>query len=131
MNINGVGYYTYVKACSILSRRILNKNDIATADLLLLNFCRRYESLYGKEACTPNLHLHNHLKSCLLDYDPSHTFWCFSFERFNGVLGSFHTNRKAVETQIANEKIYLCTKLAECKKQSKFKHFDSHKTTRK
>lgn len=90
----------FVKACSILSGRIISKNDIATADLLLLNFCKQYELLYGKETCTPNLHLHNHLKNCLLDYGPSHTFWCFSFERCNGVLGSFHTNRKAVETQI-------------------------------
>ena len=96
----------YVKACSILSRRILSKNDIATADLLLLNFCKKYESLYGKAACTPNLHLHNHLKDCLLDYGPSHSFWCFSFERFNGLLGSFHTNRKAVETQIMRKFVY-------------------------
>ena len=47
-----------------------------------------------------NLHLHNHLKDCVLDYGPSHTFWCFSFERLNGILGSFHTNKKAVEPQI-------------------------------
>ena len=90
----------YVRACFILCRRSLTKNDVVTADLLLLNFCKQYELLYGKETCTPNLHLHNHLKECLLDYGPSHTFWCFSFERFNGVLGSFHTNRKAVGTQI-------------------------------
>lgn len=90
----------FVRACSILTRRTISKNDVMTADLLLLNFCRQYELIYGKEACTPNIHLHNHLKDCLLDYGPSHTFWCYSFERFNGILGSFHTNRKAVETQI-------------------------------
>lgn len=26
-------------------------------------------------------------------------FWCFSFERFNGAFGHFHTNIKAVEIQ--------------------------------
>lgn len=71
-----------------------------TVDLLLLNFCRKFELLYGKEHCTPNLHLHLHIKDCLLDYGPSHSFWCFAFERFNGILGSFHTNKKAVEVQI-------------------------------
>lgn len=90
----------FVRACSILSRQIVSKNDVLVADMLLLNFCKKFELLYGKESCTPNLHLHNHLKDCLLDYGPSHTFWCFSFERLNGVLGSFHTNRKAIEPQI-------------------------------
>lgn len=90
----------FVRAYSILSKRILKGDDVATADIFLLNFCRRFEILYGKENCTPNLHLHLHLKDCLLDYGPSHSFWCFSFERFNGLLGSFHTNRKSVEAQI-------------------------------
>ena len=35
-----------------------------------------------------------------MDYGPSHAFWCFSFERYNGLLGSFHTNQKAIEPQI-------------------------------
>lgn len=71
--------------------------------MLLLNFCKKFELLYGKQSCKPNLHMHNHLKDCLLDYGPPHTFWCFSFEHLNGMLGSFHTNIKAVEPQ-NNEK---------------------------
>ena len=90
----------FARACSILSRRVIKQSDVITADLLLLNFCKKFELLYGKESCTPNLHLHLHLKECLLDYGPSHTFWCFSFERYNSTLGSFHTNRKRAETQI-------------------------------
>ena len=43
---------------------------------------------------TPNMHLHGHLKECLLDDGPFHSFWCVSFERFNGVLSSFHTNNR-------------------------------------
>ena len=68
--------------------------------MLLLNFCQKFEHLYGKERCTPNLHLHSHLKDCLLDYGPAHSFWCFSFERYNGLLGAYHTNKKAIEEQI-------------------------------
>lgn len=90
----------FVRACTILSQRIVRKDDVVTADLLLLNFCRQFEQLYGSEHCTPNLHLHLHLKDCLLDHGPSHAFWCFSFERYNGLLGSFHTNRKSIEQQI-------------------------------
>ena len=90
----------FVRACSILSRRIIKDSEVATADLLLLNFCKKFELLYGKDNCTPNLHMHLHIKDCLLDYGPSHALWCYSFERYNGMLGSYHTNRKSVESQI-------------------------------
>ena len=90
----------FVRACCILTQRIVQKSDVITADLLLFNFCQKFELLYGKENCTPNLHMHNHIKDCLMDYGPSHAFWCFSFERYNGLLGSLHTNQKAIEQQI-------------------------------
>lgn len=51
-----------------------------------MQFCRRVERTYGKEVITPNIHMHAHLHECLLDYGPSHVFWCFSFERYNGIL---------------------------------------------
>ena len=35
----------------------------------------------------------------MLDFGPSHAFWCFPFERHNGILGSYSTNMKAVEVQ--------------------------------
>ena len=91
----------FVRACSILSKRYLAESDVITADLLLLNFCKVFEKLYGSERCTPNLHLHLHLKQCLLDYGPSHAFWCFSFERYNGYLDPFTPcNNKSIEQQI-------------------------------
>ena len=65
-----------------------------------LNFCKQFERLYGKGACTPNMHLHMHLKACLLDYGPPHGFWCYPFERYNGILGQYHTNRRAIESQL-------------------------------
>ena len=95
-----VCWLLYVRACSILSQRALKQSDINTADLLLLTFCKKFELLYGKEKCTPNMHLHLHLKDCLMDYGPSHAFWCFSFERYNGMLGAFHTNGKSIGSQI-------------------------------
>ena len=36
----------------------------------------------------------------MLDYGPVNNFWLFSFERFNGVLGDFKTNQRAVELQL-------------------------------
>ena len=37
---------------------------------------------------------------CILDYGPLHSFWCYAFERYNGILGAVQTNGKAVESQL-------------------------------
>ena len=63
-------------------------------------FCNTYENLYGKSKCTPNMHLHLHLKECMLDYGPMHSFWCFPFERYNGVFESFQKNWICPELQV-------------------------------
>ena len=46
------------------------------------------------------MHLHTHLLDCILDYGPVYSFWLFSFECFNGILGSYHTNQRAIEIQV-------------------------------
>ena len=73
--------------------------DVTSADLYFLQFCSHVEILYGKECCTPKLHLHLHLKQCFIDYGPPHAFRCFSFERYNGILGSCHANKKNIASQ--------------------------------
>ena len=90
----------FVRACTILCQRIVKEEDVVAADALLLSFCKRFEQLYGSENCTPNIHLHLHLKDCFLNHGPAHGFWLYSFERYNGLLGSFHTNKKSIEQQV-------------------------------
>lgn len=63
-------------------------------------FCKLVESLFGSNACTPNMHLHGHLHECYKDYGPGNSFWLFAFERLNGILGSVATNHQAIETQL-------------------------------
>ena len=43
------------------------------------------------------MHLHTHLLDCVMDYGPVYAFWLFSFERYNGILGDYGTNQRAVE----------------------------------
>ena len=71
---------------------VLSKTDLLKADLLFVKFGERFEQLYGKKAVTPNMHLHCHLKECVIDCGPVHAFWCFSFEQFNGILGAMQVN---------------------------------------
>lgn len=62
-----------------------------------MEFQQKYEVHYGKHAVTPNIHLHRHIERCIIDYGPVYGFW---FERFNGMLGNYHTNQKAIEIQL-------------------------------
>ena len=90
----------YVRACYILCARSISKTSVTTADLFLENFCKKFTELYGAQFCTINLHLHLHLKECIADYGPLYGWWCFAFERYNGMLGNYHTNNRNIEPQI-------------------------------
>lgn len=90
----------FVAAVSIFCHRIISMNDIVIADKLMLEFCQKFEELYGEEECTPNLHLHCHLSTCVINYGPTPTFWLFGFERINGILGKFQTNHHLIEPQL-------------------------------
>jgi len=88
----------FVLACRRLCKRDLSSDDIKIADGLLMQFCKRVSRLYGMS--TPNMHLHAHLASCINDFGPCHAFWLFSFERYNGILGTQPTNNRSIEIQL-------------------------------
>ena len=94
----------FVLASRILCKRRISLTELSVADALLLKFCRRFESIYGSHLVTPNIHLHCHLAECIKNFGPITNFWCFSFERFNGIIGSEATNNRSIAT---NEKIYV------------------------
>ena len=89
----------FVLACRILSSKVLQLTEIQLADALLMQFCKRVEQRYGKEAITPNMHMHTHLRECILDFGPSHGFWLFAFERYNGLMGKQPSNNRSIEVQ--------------------------------
>ena len=90
----------FVMACSCLCSTVLTETRALLAQSYLLKFCQSFEQLYGKHRVTPNIHLHTHLVECVLDYGPVYSFWLFSFERYNGILGEYGTNQRAVEIQL-------------------------------
>ena len=49
------------------------------------------------------MHMHLHLCKSIENYGPACAFWCFPFERFNGILGSFQNNWILPEQQIAQK----------------------------
>ena len=93
----------FSKACSILCKSCIKKDEVKTADKLLLEFCVGVETLYGYQACTPNMHLHCHLRDCILDVGPLNSFWCFSFERYNGILENMKKTWNSPESQLIHK----------------------------
>ena len=90
----------FVRACIILLQPTITLEDLGRADDFLLQFCQLFEELYGKERCTPNMHLHCHIRDTVTDYGPVYTTWCFAFERYNGVFESFQKNWIYPEVQL-------------------------------
>lgn len=66
-----------------------------------MQFCKRCERMYGREIVTPNMHMHTHLRDCILDFGPAHAIWLFSFERYNGILEALpNNNNRSIEVQL-------------------------------
>jgi hypothetical protein len=77
----------FVRVCKILVSRILEINLIEEAHRRLIKIIKLIEENYGRNKITLNLHLSLHLGECSRDFGPLYAFWCFSFERMNGILG--------------------------------------------
>ena len=99
----------FVQASRILCQLSLTSEQIQLADAFLLQFCKRAESLYGKSAITPNMHLHCHLKESLFDYGPIHNFCLFSYERYNGSLEHFPSNNRSLEIHLMTRFMQECS----------------------
>ena len=89
-----------VLACQYICKRIISEIDVTIAHGLLIHLCKDFETLHGKEKVIPNMHLHLRLKARLLDFGPIYSFWLFSFERYNGILGNLPNNKRNIEPQI-------------------------------
>lgn len=102
----------YVEAIYLICRQSVTLLDLDKADASLVHFCKDFESLFGSQECTINMHLHCHLKECIIDYGPPYAFWVYAFERCNGYLGQYPNNRKSIEFQLMShfqKEQQLCT----------------------
>ena len=90
----------FSKSCSLLCRPFIHHTELKKADEQMMEFCNSFETNFGKSCVTPNVHLHGHLWKCLEDVGPVFSFWCYSFERYNGLLESFKKSWHAPEIQI-------------------------------
>lgn len=93
-------WHYFVKACHLMCRQEISVEQVEEADNYIDLFCKKFEQLYTAQYCNINLHLHGHLKACILDHGPVYSFWLLAFERLNGVMESFHTSFNDVSLQL-------------------------------
>ena len=92
----------FVQACRVILAKHITVEKVQLSDAHLVQFCKRMQSVFGKHLITPNMHMHCHLRSCVLDFGPLHGFWLYAFERYNGLLGTMPHNNHSIEVQIMN-----------------------------
>jgi len=90
----------FVRICSILVNRIVKTELVREAHLRLIELVKLIENNHGRSHITPNLHLSLHLYECSSDYGPLYAFWCFSFERMNGILGNLPNSNRQIEPEL-------------------------------
>ncbi|OAD68281.1 hypothetical protein PHYBLDRAFT_150464 [Phycomyces blakesleeanus NRRL 1555(-)] len=84
----------FVNAC-----RYLAKPSITTVDLFHVHNCLKLfgqggEDVHDKDFISPNMHLYMHLKEIVLNFGLVYRYWLFSFERYNGQLKNYKTNKR-------------------------------------
>ena len=99
----------FSKVHALLSRPYIQEVEVDKADDLLLSFCTGFEQFYGWESCTPNLHMHCHLKECMFDVGPLYSYWCFSFVCYDGILENMKMMWRALELQLMHKFFSLQT----------------------
>ncbi len=98
----------FVKACYLICRPVVHKQDAKEAQQLFLEYGKKFESLFGRDAVTPNMHFATHIVECMEEFGSIYTFWCFGMERLNGFLGDYSTNSQCIEVTITRKFLGDC-----------------------
>ncbi|CAG8726317.1 10797_t:CDS:2, partial [Ambispora leptoticha] len=79
---------------------LFKQRDLDEAHTRLINMAKLIEEHYGQHMITSNIHLSLHIRQCCLDYGPLYAYWCYSFERMNGLLGTYPTSNRSIEPEL-------------------------------
>ena len=84
-----------------LCKPFLSRLELALAKGLMSRFCERFESLYGSNSVTPNLHMHSHLADCSVIMD---SYILFGYLAMNAIMASSPSNEpsnnRSIELQL-------------------------------
>lgn len=83
-----------VIAVNTVTKRSISPEQIKTYKFYMHRYLETLCTLYPERNLVPNHHLALHLPRCLSDFGPVHSWWCFPFERYNGVISRLNTNNQ-------------------------------------
>ncbi|KAF0525249.1 hypothetical protein F8M41_014686 [Gigaspora margarita] len=92
----------FVNAVSIISQRIITTKEINHGHSLFIKFLKEFQTLYGSNIITPNMHYHLHLKNDMLNYGSWYSYWYYAYKRLNRQIASFYTSGRTVELDMLN-----------------------------
>jgi hypothetical protein len=87
-------------ACKLLCDDVVKISNVDRCQRQLLAYCSSFQKLFGEDAVKPTMHFVIHLPEMSLDYGSANGYWCFGFERMNGLLGLVPNNRRFVESTL-------------------------------
>eukprot|EP00112_Aurelia_sp_Birch-Aquarium-sp1_P005247 Seg1595.2 transcript_id=Seg1595.2/GoldUCD/mRNA.D3Y31 product="hypothetical protein" protein_id=Seg1595.2/GoldUCD/D3Y31 len=88
------------KMAEICAKHKINANDINNLATYTMDHHKRFCALYGKWKISINNHMMLHLPETLKNFGPCHVFWCFAFERMNGILTDVPSSGRAPEKEL-------------------------------
>ena len=86
----------------LIAKPIYNIEDITTLYRKLNDHHKMYASVYGKLEVSVNYHFALHIPDRISDYGSPQVYWCFAYERMNGILSEVPNNNKNVDLQTIN-----------------------------
>lgn len=83
-----------VSAVKIRTMRVLNSQDIALYERYIKLYLTGFTKLYPFVNITPYQHLSLHFSTHLCCFSPTHSWQCFAFEHYNGIIQGIPSNNK-------------------------------------
>ena len=78
----------------LVASPIFTEDTITTLYRQLHKHHRLFKQTYGKWSLTVNYHICLHLPEIIGDLGPPNAFWCFAYERMNGIFAGIPTNKR-------------------------------------
>ena len=101
--LEGRAYKSLCLLCEIVElivKPVITRDEIATLYRLLNEHHKQFAKVYGKREVTINYHMGLHIADVVSDYGPPHVYWCFAYERMNGILTGTPNSKRNIEPQI-------------------------------
>ena len=87
-------FMSLVIATRYATKRRISAQDIAIVEDHLVKYLEGLVKLYPAHDLTINHHMSLHLPQFLRRLGPTHSWWTFPFERFNGIIQQINNNSK-------------------------------------